>query len=165
MKLTTKVSISLRPFLVYGYKFESTINLCEFLEKLIQIRVPNNYIPPNKISNERLKELYDNIDFNNIDLKDMDVEEFFYIINSYYHSSLFIDIITLCDIDEVIVIPCNPCFMIDLLDVNETSFKKVTKDIDYSLSRNLIYFMENNGLDYIAKNLDWHYLISMGINQ
>ena len=78
----------------------------------------------------------------------------------------FIDIIRFGDIDDVIVIPCSkPCFMIDLRDSLETSFKKLTKDIDYSLSRNLIYFMENNSLDYIAKGLDWHYLISMGIDQ
>lgn len=165
MKLKAKVSISLTPFLVYGYKFDSTVKLCEFLEKLIELRVPNNYIPPNKMSNECLKELYDHIDFNSIDLKDMDVEKFFYTINAYYYPQFFIDIIRIGDIDDVIVIPCNPCYMIDLLDVNETSFKKLTKDIDYSLSRNLIYFMENNGFDYIAKELDWHYLISMGIDQ
>lgn len=165
MKILTKVSVKIAPYLIYGYKFESTVKLCEFLEKLIELRVPNNYISPNKMSNERLKELYNNIDFNSIDLKDIDVEKFFYTINSYYHSQFFIDIIRFGDIDDVIVIPCRPCFMIDLRDSLETSFKKLTKDIDYSLSRNLIYFMENNGLNYIAKELDWHYLISMGIDQ
>lgn len=165
MEITTKVSVKIVPYLIYGYKFESTVKLCDFLEKIIELRVPNNYIPPNKMSKESLKELYNNINFNDIDIKNMDVEKFFYTINSYYHSQFFIDIIRFGDIDDVIVIPCRPCFMIDLSNSLETSFKKLTKDIDYSLSRDLIYFMENNGLNYIAKELDWHFLIAMGVNQ
>jgi hypothetical protein len=151
-----------KPYLIYGYKFKTTKEIKDVLEKLIDLRVPNDYILPNKTSNDDLKKIYYNININNIDKKHDCVDDFLYYINTYYHNDgLYIDAIN----GYIFVMPNHPQFWIDLSETNKTSIKKLTEDVDYSLSRKLIYFMENNNLNYINTELDWHYFIDCKVNQ